>query len=91
MMPAVSLFSASLRRTLVLLCFNKQVKMASRFPLAKLINVLNLSENLKLVHFHSFTNVFVLLTVSIGRTELSITSRWASRNGGNDNFSPKVS
>ena len=40
---------------------------------------------------YSLINSFVLLTVSIGRTNFSISSRLGSRNGGNDNFSPSVS
>src|SRR5699024_5828568 len=42
-------------------------------------------------YLYSFSNVFVLLTVSIGRTNCSILSRSDSKNGGNDNFSPSVS
>ena len=41
--------------------------------------------------FYSLTNSFVLLTVSMGRTSFSICARRGSKNGGNDNFSPRVS
>jgi hypothetical protein len=36
-------------------------------------------------------NSLVLLIVSIGRTNFSICSRFGSKNGGKDNFSPSVS
>ena len=41
--------------------------------------------------YYSLINSFVLLMVSIGRTDFSIEARLFSRNGGNDNFSPSVS
>lgn len=43
------------------------------------------------IALYSLMNSLVLRTVSIGRTIPSIYSRFASKNGGRDNFSPSVS
>lgn len=40
---------------------------------------------------YSFENSLMLLTVSMGRTIFSMASRFGSRNGGKDNFSPNFS
>src|SRR5699024_8892790 len=72
------------------------------FPLFRVVKAIHLS-SVRYLHYkyvsssitpsykYSFSNVFVLRTVSIGRTSASICSRLFSKNGGNDNFSPSVS